>query len=91
MRLERNRFVCPTKETGLSPGGVYCSQNRLESSKLSCLNDLRTGYLCELYECCHFLYAAFFFISLNINIINFIDIRNARDHVNHEILTWGLG
>lgn len=32
-----------------------------------------------------------FLISLNINIINFIEIRNAGDRVNHEILTWWLG
>lgn len=37
------------------------SQNGLESSKLSCLHDLRTGYLvCELSKCCNFLYVFFF-------------------------------
>ena len=52
------------------------SQNGLGSSKLSCLNDLRTGYLvCELSKCWHFLYAFFF---------HFADCPYLKYHRNKE-------
>jgi hypothetical protein len=67
---------------------AYYSQNRWKSSKLSCLNDLRTGHLvCELFKSCHSFNGVFYFHFTDINTINVIEIKNGRYHVDMEIVT----